>query len=81
LTENGTTLKVLAGRYGPYVTDGTTNASLPKTLSPEAVTFAAARQLLEERRNRAPSARSSPRRRRAAKAGVSLRSRRKRAEA
>ena len=35
LTQDGTTLKLLAGRYGPYVTDGRTNASIPKTMSPE----------------------------------------------
>jgi DNA topoisomerase-1 len=57
LTSNGTTIKLLAGRYGPYVTDGTTNASVPKGLNPEGVTFEQATELLEARRNAAPSPR------------------------
>ena len=57
LTGNGTTFKLLAGRYGPYVTDGTTNASIPKSTNPESVTFEQAAQLLEARRNAAPSPR------------------------
>jgi len=57
LTNNGKTLKVLAGRYGPYVTDGTTNASVPKGVNPESVTFEQAVELLEARRNAAPSPR------------------------
>jgi len=57
LTENGTTIKLLAGRYGPYVSDGTTNASIPKTTNPESLTFQQATELLEVRRNAAPSPR------------------------
>jgi DNA topoisomerase-1 len=81
--EQGTTkLKVLAGRYGPYVTDGTTNASIPKGSSPEALTFEQAVELLEARRNAAPSSRRAPARRRAASTGGAARgSRRKAAEA
>ncbi|HEY1306868.1 MAG TPA: type I DNA topoisomerase [Vicinamibacterales bacterium] len=66
LTENGTTIKVLAGRYGPYVTDGTTNASIPKAMSPEALTYAQAQELLAARRDAGPSPRRMGGRRRAA---------------
>jgi DNA topoisomerase-1 len=55
LTNDGTTLKLLAGRYGPYVTDGTTNASLPKGTNPEALTFAQAMELIAARRDAAPA--------------------------
>jgi DNA topoisomerase-1 len=71
LTKDGTTLKLLAGRYGPYVTDGTTNASVPKGTSPETLTFEQAVELLEARRNASPSPRArgaAGRRPRAAKA-------------
>ena len=71
LTDNGTTLKVLAGRYGPYVTDGTTNASIPKTTSPEALTYAQATELLAARRDAAPSPRRGRARPRAVKATAS----------
>jgi DNA topoisomerase-1 len=65
--EQGTNkIKVLAGRYGPYVTDGTTNASIPKGSNPDALTFEQAVELLEARRNAAPAARRAPARRRAA---------------
>jgi DNA topoisomerase-1 len=71
LTENGTTLKILAGRYGPYVTDGTTNASIPKTTAPEALTYAQAADLLAARRDAAPAPRRGRARPRAAKAPAS----------
>jgi DNA topoisomerase I len=42
-------IKLLDGRYGPYVTDGETNASLPKGVAPDEVTQEQAQQLLAER--------------------------------
>lgn len=42
-------IKMLDGRYGPYVTDGETNASIPKTMKVEEVTFDRACDLLAER--------------------------------
>ena len=33
-TDGGTALQVLEGRYGPYVTDGETNASVPRGTDP-----------------------------------------------
>lgn len=47
--ESGEAVRVLDGRYGPYVTDGTTNASVPKGTQVEALTMAAAVELLKAR--------------------------------
>jgi DNA topoisomerase-1 len=63
---------VLAGRYGPYVTDGTTHASLPKNADPAKVTLAEAEELLKAREamgppKKAPRGRSAAARRPAAK--------------
>ena len=55
LTHEGSTIKLLAGRYGPYVTDGTINASLPKTADPNALTYEQAMELLNARRDMAPA--------------------------
>jgi DNA topoisomerase-1 len=52
------------GRFGPYVTDGETNASLRKGDDPETVTLDRAVELLAERRAKGP-AKKSPRRRKA----------------
>ncbi len=54
LTHDGTTLNLLAGRYGPYVTDGSVNASIPKGTNPEGLTFEQAIELLQARRDAAP---------------------------
>ncbi|MBV8296063.1 MAG: type I DNA topoisomerase, partial [Acidimicrobiia bacterium] len=50
----GESVVVKEGRFGPYVTDGTTNASLRKGDAVEDVTLERAAELLEERRQRAP---------------------------
>jgi DNA topoisomerase-1 len=82
LTQDGTTLKLLAGRFGPYVTDGRTNASIPKTMNPDTLTYAQAEELLAARRGAAPSPpRGGGRRRQAAGAKSSRRGARKSAEA
>ena len=52
----GAPLQVLEGRYGPYVTDGDTNASVPRGTDPNTLTLEAANDLLEARRSAAPRA-------------------------
>jgi DNA topoisomerase-1 len=44
-----------SGNYGPYVTDGTTNASLPKGAKVEDLTLEEAARLLADRREAGPS--------------------------
>ena len=44
--ETGAELKVLNGRYGPYVTDGSVNASLPKGIDPKELVMDEALELL-----------------------------------
>ena len=39
----------MSGRYGPYITDGETNANVPKGTDPQAVTFEQAVDLLRQR--------------------------------
>ncbi|MCP4192992.1 MAG: type I DNA topoisomerase [Planctomycetaceae bacterium] len=60
-------IKLLEGRYGPYVTDGETNASLPKGTSPDETTFETAVQLLAERAARAPKKKKKAKKKKAAK--------------
>ena len=47
---SGKPMSVKEGRFGPYVTDGTTNASLRRGDTPETLTDARANELLSERR-------------------------------
>jgi DNA topoisomerase-1 len=48
-------IKLMAGRFGPYVTDGTTNATLPKTIDKDALTLEEAAQLIDARAAAAPA--------------------------
>ena len=64
---SGENVRILDGRYGPYVTDGTTNASVPKGTQVEAVTMAAAVELLSAREGMSKSKKPA-RGRKAAKA-------------
>jgi DNA topoisomerase-1 len=45
----GETIKLINGRYGPYVTDGTTNATIPNGTDPLSVTLEQALTLIAER--------------------------------
>lgn len=60
-------LVIMSGRYGPYVTDGTLNASLRRGMTAEALTIDDAVNLLEARASREPSKRRAPARKRAKK--------------
>ena len=48
-------VQVLQGRYGPYVSDGETHASLPKGKDPATVNLEEAQELIEARRSSAPA--------------------------
>ncbi|MCD1621453.1 type I DNA topoisomerase [Citromicrobium bathyomarinum] len=48
-------MKVMPGRYGPYVTDGTTNATIPKDVKPEDVTEEQAIELINARAAKGPA--------------------------
>ncbi|PIE82642.1 MAG: DNA topoisomerase I [Cardiobacteriales bacterium] len=45
-------LKVLNGRFGPYVTNGSINASIPRTIEPDTLTLDQALDLLEKSKAR-----------------------------
>jgi DNA topoisomerase-1 len=62
---SGAPVVVKEGRFGPYVTDGQTNASLRKGDSVEEITLERAAELLEERRASGPKVKGGTRKPRA----------------
>ena len=63
--ESGKDIKVMAGKYGPYATDGTTHATLPKSADPAAVTLEEAVALIDAKAAKGPA--KKPARRKAKK--------------
>ncbi|MGH8883131.1 MAG: topoisomerase C-terminal repeat-containing protein, partial [Stackebrandtia sp.] len=62
------TVVIKDGRFGPYATDGETNASLKKTDTIEDITIDRASELLAERRAKAPAAKKAAKKTTAKKA-------------
>jgi DNA topoisomerase-1 len=48
-------IKLMDGRYGPYVTDGNVNATIPKTVDKDELTLEEAAQLIDARAAKAPA--------------------------
>lgn len=63
----GVAIKLMKGRFGPYVTDGTTNATIPRGSEPTAVTLEQALQLIAERAAKGPSPKQKKKAEKAAK--------------
>ncbi|GAA3737786.1 type I DNA topoisomerase [Leifsonia bigeumensis] len=53
--ESGKPIKVKDGRFGPYVTDGVTNATIPRGETVEDIDFERAVQLLADKRAKGPA--------------------------
>jgi DNA topoisomerase I len=62
----GKKIVVKDGRFGPYVTDGETNASLRRGDDPESMTVERGSELLADRRSRGPAPKKKSRTRRSA---------------
>ena len=64
----GANIKLLAGRYGPYVTDGEINASLPRDITePAELSLEQALDLLARRRDNPPAKRKKKTKKKAGK--------------
>lgn len=46
IADFGDGIKVLNGRYGPYITDGTKNAKIPKDIDPKSITHEQAKEAI-----------------------------------
>ncbi len=58
---SGATIQVKSGRFGPYVTDGTVNATVPKGTDPEKVSLEEAVELLSRREEKLRAQGKDPR--------------------
>ena len=65
----GTEIKLLKGRYGPYATDGTINASIPRGADPQSIDLSHAMELIRAREQAGPrrKKKAAPKRKKAAK--------------
>ncbi len=63
-------VKVLSGRFGPYVTDGEVNATLPKAIDPAEITQEQAMELLTKKREAGPSVKRPFKKKAPAKTGA-----------
>lgn len=52
---SGKPIRVKDGRFGPYVTDGVTNVTIPRGQTPDDVTFEIAVQMLADKRAKGPA--------------------------
>ena len=62
IADFGDGVKVLNGRFGPYITDGTKNAKIPKDTDPKTITHEQALEILKAapaKNTRRPGRRSS----------------------
>ncbi|MEV0894491.1 type I DNA topoisomerase [Promicromonospora sp. MEB111] len=57
---SGKPIQVKDGRFGPYVTDGETNRTLPRDVTPESITAERAIELLAEKRAQGPAKKRTP---------------------
>ena len=74
---SGSPVIVRNGRFGPYVTDGELNASIPKGRDPREITIEDAVQLLADRAERVAAQGGSSRRRRSSKSKAKSKSKSK----
>ncbi|WP_431803230.1 type I DNA topoisomerase [Microbacterium sp. bgisy203] len=60
--ESGKPIRIKDGRFGAYVTDGTTNVTIPKGQTPDDITFEVAVQMLADKRAKGPAPKRTTRR-------------------
>ncbi len=57
--ESGKEIRVMEGRYGPYVSDGSVHATLPKNSDPKSVTLEQAIQWIDAKAAKGPAKKGS----------------------